>query len=159
MQEFCLRLAQGLGIERSGDQTQPITDLPQELFVKVAEGTGRVIFEKLARGPRQRSDRKRRQLKSGSEVDIYRVVLLAIAYLKPGLGTIEYEKLRSALRAILDENIPRANEVTRVLEKMSEIAASDEASTPVIDWERDERKLHITDPFFAFYLKWAEDFG
>ncbi len=158
MQEFCLRLAQRLGIEQTDHQSQPITQLPQDLFVDVAEGTGRVVFEKLARGPRQRSDRKQRKLVSGGEADIYRVVLLAIAHLKPGLGTIEYEELRSALRTILDENIPRANEVTRVLEKMSEIAASDEASTPVIDWERDERRLHITDPFFAFYLKWARDF-
>lgn len=37
---------------------------------------------------------------------------------------------------------------------MSEIASSEEAATPVIDWEREEQKLHITDPFFAFYLKW-----
>ena len=158
MQEFCLRLAQRLDIEQPDYRDRPVIPLDDSLFVDVAEGTGRVVFEKLARGPRQRSDRKRRKLQSGGEADIYRVVLLAIAHLKPGLGTIEYEELRSALRIILDENIPRASEITRVLEKMSEIAASDEASTPVIDWERDERRLHITDPFFAFYLKWAQDF-
>ncbi len=38
---------------------------------------------------------------------------------------------------------------------MAKIAATDEASTPVLDWEEEEQKLHITDPFFAFYLKWG----
>jgi hypothetical protein len=38
---------------------------------------------------------------------------------------------------------------------MAEIASSDEASTPVLDWEKGDRKLHITDPFFAFFLKWG----
>ena len=78
-----------------------------------------------------------------------------MAYIRPGLETIEYESLRSAIRDILAEKIPQAQQVTRVLEKMGEIAASDEASTPVLDWEKEEQKLHITDPFFAFYLKWG----
>jgi hypothetical protein len=38
---------------------------------------------------------------------------------------------------------------------MAEIASSDEASTPVLDWEKGDQKLHVTDPFFAFYLKWG----
>ncbi len=80
-----------------------------------------------------------------------------MATIKPGLETIEYENLRSAIRDVLTDNIPRAHEVTRVLEKMNEISTKDEASTPVLDWEKDEQKLHITDPFFAFYLKWGVD--
>ena len=73
----------------------------------------------------------------------------------PGLDSIQYEVLRAAIREVLEENLPQANEVTRVLEKMAEIASSDESSTPVLDWDKDEQLLHITDPFFAFYLKWG----
>jgi hypothetical protein len=25
----------------------------------------------------------------------------------------------------------------------------------VIDYEKDDRRLHITDPFFAFFLRWG----
>jgi hypothetical protein len=96
-----------------------------------------------------------RKLKDGSSADIYKVVLLGLAKLSPGLQTVEYERLRGAIRDILAEQIPAAHEVTRVLEKMAEIASSDEASTPVLDWEKSEQKLHITDPFFAFFLKWG----
>jgi len=42
-----------------------------------------------------------------------------------------------------------------LLEKMAEIASSDEASTPVIDWDKEDQQLHVTDPFFAFFLKWG----
>ena len=64
-------------------------------------------------------------------------------------------KLRSAIRDLLTGNVPQAHEVTQVIEKMASIAAQDEASTPVLDWDKSERVLHITDPFFAFFLKWG----
>ena len=155
MQEFCRHLAKQNGITETAHQKVHITEIPDELFTNIATDTGKVIFNRLAKGPRQRTDRIPRKLKTGESVDIYKVVLLALAHLQPGLDTIEYETLRSAIRDILSDNIPQAHEVTRVLEKMAEIASTDEASVPVLDWEKDERKLHITDPFFAFYLKWG----
>lgn len=155
MQEFCRELARANGVEETTSHQTQIQTIDPALFSKVAEGTGKVVFDKLATGPRQRTDRIERQLKNGDTVDIYRAVLLALAHLRPGLDTISYEQIRAALRDLLDENVPQGHEVSRVLEKMTEIASSDEASTPVIDWERDEQKLHITDPFFAFFLKWG----
>jgi hypothetical protein len=68
---------------------------------------------------------------------------------------VNYEDLRASIRELLESNVPEAHEVSRVLEKMAEIASSDEASTPVIDWDKDDRELHVTDPFFAFFLKWG----
>ncbi|HHW1460018.1 TPA: hypothetical protein ACUS1X_000624 [Escherichia coli] len=70
------------------------------------------------------------------------------------MQSIQYEELRSAIRELVQDAPPQAHEVTRVIEKMAKIAATEEASTPVIDWDKEDRKLHITDPFFAFYLKW-----
>jgi hypothetical protein len=96
-----------------------------------------------------------RRLKGGGTADIYRVVLRALANLQPGVETIEYEPLRSSIREILINNIPQGHEVSRVLEHMARISASDESSVPVIDYQKDERRLHITDPFFAFFLRWG----
>jgi len=156
MQDFCRELAYTHGVAETVHEAITIDRVPSTLFSKVAENTGRVIFEKLARGPRQRRDRVQRQLKDGGTADIYQVILKALAKLQPGLETIDYEVLRSSIREIVVvEHVPAAHEVTRVLEKMAEIAAEDEASTPVMDWEREDRRLHITDPFFAFYLKWG----
>lgn len=155
MQEFCRVLANDHGIKETAATNVKITQVADDLFRRVAEQTGKVIFDKLAKGPRQRSDRISRKLKDGNLVDIYKVVLLGLAKISPGLQTVEYEQLRTAIKDLLVDQIPAAHEVTRVLEKMAEIASSDEASTPVLDWEKDEQKLHITDPFFAFFLKWG----
>lgn len=147
MQEFCR--------EFSRQSNEPI-DL-NYIFQSTAENTiGRPIFDKLAHGPRQRSDRIQRQLKNGQTVDIYGLVLEALAHIKPGLVTLEYEDLRSAIREIcIPENVPNVQEVARVLKHMAEISATDESSTPVIDFDEEEKRLHVTDPFFAFYLRWG----
>ncbi|MGA3007386.1 MAG: hypothetical protein ABSE59_05785 [Opitutaceae bacterium] len=39
--------------------------------------------------------------------------------------------------------------------QMAKIAATDQSSTPVVDFEETEKKLNVTDPFFAFYLRWG----
>lgn len=159
MQEFCRALVSNQGITETTAMNICINDVPDSLFEAVAIGTGKIVFEKLVRGPRQRTDRMQRKLKNGNTADIYKVVLLALAHLQPGLDSLEYQQLRASIKEILKENVPRAAEVTRVLEKMTKIAASDESSTPVIDWEADQRLVHITDPFFAFYLKWGIKYG
>jgi hypothetical protein len=155
MQEFCRRLAEMHKVEERRALTLAINNAPEELFQRIAVEMGKVIFDKLKRGPRQRSDRLQRPLASGGSVDVYEAVLRGLARLHPGLQRVDYEQLRTALKAELSDKVPQAHEISRVLEKMSEIASSDEASTPVIDWDKSDRVLHITDPYFAFVLKWG----
>lgn len=151
MQEFCRRVAKKKVIDNIGDN---LLDL-KEIYQDIAENIGRPIFEKLMKGPRQRTDRIARTLKSGKTVDIYGLILEALAHLKPGLISIEYEELRQSIREIITSQLPQLHEVARVLKYMSNIAATDESSAPVIDFDENEKKLHITDPFFSFYLKWG----
>lgn len=157
MQDFCRAICRALDLSPSKAMAKlrvSNTEL-EGVFREVADTIGRPIFEKLARGPRQRTDRIPRELKDGSNVDIYELVLHALAHLKPGLVSLEYEDLRAAIREVSATQIPQLQEVARVLKHMATIAASDQSSTPVIDFEEDEKKLHITDPFFAFYLRWG----
>ena len=157
MQEFCRGVCRVLSIERRDSIAElDISDeILESIFHDAAETIGRPIFEKLARGPRQRTDRVDRELKDGRIVDIYELVLHALAHIRPGLVSVEYEELRSAIRDVSASQIPQLHEVARVLKHMATIAASDQSSTPVIDFEEEEKKLHITDPFFAFYLRWG----
>lgn len=157
MQDFCRALCRRFGVKthEDGQTIQPSQDDLREVFAEVADTIGRPIFEKLARGPRQRTDRITRKLNDGTKVNIYGLVLHALAHLRPGLVTIEYEELRAALREIAKDP-PQLHEVARVLKHMATIAASDESSTPVIDFEEEEKVLHITDPFFAFSLRWGK---
>ena len=159
MQDFCRTVCKRENIAPATAKETTLTVDEKNLedtFREVAETVGRPIFEKLARGPRQRSDRVERKLKNGSTVDIYQLVLNALAHIKPGLVSLEYEDLRTAIREVAVSSIPQLHEVTRVLKHMATIAATDQSSTPVIDFEESEKKLHITDPFFAFYLRWGD---
>jgi hypothetical protein len=158
MQEFCREVAKDR-LDGNVLKSENPSDFRSDfLFKQIADATGKIIFDKLAKGPRQRSDRMQRPLVGGGNADIYRVVLLALCKLSPGLEVIDYESLRQSIRQVLEDSVPQAHEVTRVLEKMAEIASKDENSVSVLDWDKDEQRLHITDPFFAFFLKWSEEY-
>ena len=158
MQDFCRGLCGLLAFrEDVVIKELVVTDEQlQSVFRNVADTIGRPMFEKLARGPRQRSDRLPRQLKDGRTVDIYGLVLHGLAHIRPALVSIEYEELRAAVREISNGQIPQLQEIARVLKHKSTIAATDQSSTPVLDFEEQDKKLHVTDPFFAFYLRWGE---
>lgn len=143
MQEFCLKYAKNGGV------------INDDFFYEIAVDTCRVVFEKLLQGPRQRTDRKIYTLKTGEKTDIYGVILFSLSTLKPGLQTYVYEDIRSAIRESINDSLPASNQISRTLKYMSEIAINDESSTPVIDWEADDYRLHITDPYFAFFLRWG----
>lgn len=154
MQEFCRAVCDGNDIFDRSEEHLSIDNIEQSLFRGIADSYGKSMFEKLAKGPRQRTDRIVRTLKNGEGVDIYRAVLLALAKMKPGVQTIEYEELRGYIKEIVATSVPQAHEVSRVMEEMAKIAAKEQGAVPVIEWEKEDRKLHITDPFFAFYLRW-----
>jgi hypothetical protein len=157
MQDFCRTICRLKDLRQSSQQQElPLSsDEIDTAFHEVAQTMGRPMFEKLARGPRQRTDRVPRELQDGRKVDIYQLVLQALANLKPGLTSLEYEDIRTSIRNVAVKPIPQLHEVASVLKHMSKIAAGDRSSTPVIDFEETEKKLHITDPFFAFYLRWG----
>ncbi len=157
MQEFCRSLCEKCEIEEYMEKTQYISDNIdiKNVFAEIAEHSGRSIFNKLKRGPRARSDRKKRLLQNGEETDIYGVVLEGLKALKPGVESMPYELLRNNIKDVLAENPPQKNEISRVLDQIAKISYTDTSSTPVIDWQRDDDIITITDPFFAFFLKWA----
>lgn len=97
MQEFCKELAKNTERSNSDDAD---ANFDKNIFIKIGEHTGRIVFDKLASGPRQRTDRKARRLSSGGEADIYRVVLMALSRIEPGMKRINYETLRGAIRVI-----------------------------------------------------------
>jgi CBS domain-containing protein len=125
----------------------------EHFFAERSAAAAKTAFQMLARGPRQRTDRKPRILKGGAVTDIYGAVLLGIAYTGP-LTSLTYEGLRTALKEVLDGELPQRHEVTRVLEEMSKIARYNIESEPVVDYDESLSILHISDPYFAFYLRW-----
>ena len=160
MQDFCRAICrnQEILIRQSKKASVSMTiDDVAEIFPVIANNSGRSMFDKLKRGPRTRTDRKQRKMKSGETLDIYGVVMEALKHLRPGVETITYDMLRTNIREVLADDLPQHGEIARVLEKIAEISYTDTSSTPVIDWQKDDDILTITDPFFAFYLRWSTD--
>jgi hypothetical protein len=108
------------------------------------------LHEKIARGQGRAGDRP---TKDGGRADIYEAVLRGIVECLPET-TISLDEIRDNVRDILVVP-PQNHEITRVLQKISETAALAGGEDPVIEWDGENRKLHIADPSFAFYLKWG----
>lgn len=153
MQEFLYNAAYDSGVKSTLKERQNVVvDDPEAFFQTISENTQKVAFNRLATGPRQRSDRLQREFNNGESGDIYIAVLKAVATTGPA-SRLTYEDLRPALKSILTEQ-PQAHEVTRVLQKMTEIARELEGE-PVLEWDEGEKALHLIDPFFSFYLRWG----
>lgn len=158
MQDFCRSICRNNKIEVKQSKKSTIAinrENVAEIFPDIANNSGRSMFDKLKRGPRTRTDRKPRKMKRGETLDIYGVVMEALKHLKPGVETITYDMLRANIREVLADDLPQHGEIARVLEKIAEISYTDTSSAPVIDWQKDDDILTITDPFFAFYLRWS----
>lgn len=157
MQEFCKRLCRTNGIEEEADQ--PTTLRPpadwQAFFEQTAVDTAKTAFDLLRTGPRQRTDRIKRTLTDDRETDIYGAVLAAVAHTGPKLE-IGYESLRASLREVLASELPQRHEITRVLDQMTQIARQKVEGEPVLEYDEEFSTLHISDPYFAFYLRWGE---
>jgi hypothetical protein len=156
IQDFCGEVCRGNGVT----QTEPVKKnlaAPGNwdvFFRSKASETAKREFERLRMGPRERRERKVRIFRNGDECDIYTAVLMAIAVAGPP-AEITTRQVRDVLQEILNEGVPESHEITRVLEQMSDVARDKIEGEPVVDWDRDFGKLHITDPFFAFYLRWG----
>ncbi|MEE9338272.1 MAG: hypothetical protein V3U87_09345 [Methylococcaceae bacterium] len=157
MQEFCRSWVNENNITSTCINSTKLPMPTHEVFHSVAKDTGKFIFDKLANGNGNKSSRLQRPLKSGGVVDLYEVTLLSLSNITTGLGVIRYDQLRSAVKDLVIDKVPRKNELVRVLTKLSSIAALDGASAPVLEWDKEDNVLHIADPFFVFYLKWGLD--
>jgi hypothetical protein len=165
MQNFCLQICKLNDIRETLQERTNMT-VPESLnpfFKTIAGQEGEdEAYRRLAQGPRHRTDRKRRTLKTGEVTDLYGVVLAAIAETGPKTE-IDWTEIRTALRKVMTDDPPRKAEYTNALEHMSKIARElvwEEGhdrfvGDPVLEFDQTLDKLHISDPFFAFQLRWA----
>ncbi len=163
MQNFCLQICKANEIVETLPTRVPMGGEAGDDFFRwlAAEGELNATYTRLAQGPRSRTDRKARNMRSGETKDIYGALLLAIAETGPKTE-LDWGDIRQALRLVLADEPPTQRECTRVFEQMSSIAKKlvwDEADQrytgdPALDFDTELGKLHITDPFFAFQLRW-----
>lgn len=154
MQDFCSLICADNNIWKT--DTGPLRTLifshgKDEFFKRFAHTISPETFRALQKGP-ERTNRIERSMKSGGKCDTYEAVLLALQNLNV-MTPVRWGELRKSLQEILVDE-PQQHEVTRVLEKMDEIAKTRNGE-PVLDYVKDQRELHLVDPFFRYYVKWG----
>lgn len=166
MQNFCLQICKDRGVTQTlsagGALAGQIGEVDEHFFRRLAVAQGpSETYDRLARGPLHGTNRLGRRLKDNSVVDIYAAVLRAIAHTGPEV-TLDWTAIRVALKQVLEDEPPRRSECARVLDRMSEIARDmvwDSGhqranGDPVLEFHGPSGQLHISDPFFAYYLRW-----
>lgn len=154
MQDFCSLMCSDNQIWQTATgplKTLTFIDGKEEFFKRFAHTISPETFRALQRGP-ERTNRIERPMKSGGKCDTYEAVLLALQHLNV-MTPVRWGELRRSLQDILIDE-PQQHEVTRVLEKMDEIAKTRNGE-PVLDYVKDQRELHLVDPFFRYYVKWG----
>ncbi|GAA1833397.1 hypothetical protein GCM10009750_17140 [Agromyces salentinus] len=153
MQMHCLNLCK---VNREGGVLRAAFIEPDwpSFFEKQASATSKSAFDLLKNGPRTRRDRLPRTLKSGVVTDIYGAVLAAIANTGPRT-TLSYDEIRASLRDLLASGMPQSNEITNVLDQMTDIAKTKIEGEPVLEYSIEYSRLDLVDPYFAYYLRWA----
>jgi hypothetical protein len=156
MQEFCRYVCKLEGLDATlGTPTIIHTVTPKGLFSHIATHMAREIFHRLATSPSRSAHRSLWRLIAGGEADIHEVVLATLTRMAPGRERVAYEHIRHLASEVVAGPQPRKEQIVRALQRMSEVSLSTDASIPVVEWDGQEQSLYITDPFFAFYLRWG----
>lgn len=159
MQEFCKHLCRMNGVRSKQllAKALPLRDR-NGFFRRAIDDGAQDVLDSLAAGPSSRRSRIQRNFVTGETGDIYVAVLRAIANTGPKTR-LTYNELRDSLRGILSDEPPAAHEITRVLEKISQISKKRFGDRGAIDFEDSQKTIHIVDPFVAFYMRWGPAIG
>ncbi|WP_344341710.1 hypothetical protein, partial [Streptomyces rhizosphaericus] len=113
------------------------------------------VVKKLMAGPPTRGQRRKKyQLESGNEEDIYYLLLKAIA-LDPPVVRISLDEMKERIDRLTTgskEKIERAK-IRDTLQKIHDIMLANGQIYQVFEWK--DNQIYILDPLFLFYLRWG----
>jgi hypothetical protein len=94
------------------------------------------------------------QFTDGSEGDVYRAVMKAVADDPPHLS-FTYEQLLQRTAAVCKTESPVGSSVVSTCLLMSRLAREAFPNERAIDWDEQKQILDIPDPYLLFYLRWS----
>lgn len=114
------------------------------------------VVRKLVTGPSTRGQRRKKyKLDNGEQVDIYHILLKAIA-LDPPLTSIFLDNMKDRIDKLIyssGERIER-KKIKDSLQKIDVIMQSSGQIYQVFEWK--DNQIFILDPLFLFYLRWSK---
>lgn len=159
MQAICLQACYLLDLAEA-QSTPGVVPVDAPMQKRVLEATASVanfrsLFDVLEAGPPLRGqERKTYGFKDGTEGDVYRCVLKAIAA-EPLRLSFDYDDFQRRVRGLCRTDPPVGGSITSTCSHMSKLAADKFPKERVIDWDDTKSVLDIPDPYLMFYLRWS----
>jgi hypothetical protein len=161
MQLLCLQACFVLNLREKSDALFPKPIAVDQMtrgwiFGQTSSSTDfRSLVDVLDAGPRTRgTERKTYRFHDGTEGDVYRVVLKALAHDPPRLS-FPYEELLRRTAEVCSGESPVGSSVTGTCLHMSRIAEEKFPHERAIDWDEQKQVFDVPDPFLLFYLRWS----
>jgi hypothetical protein len=183
MQQFCREICKENGIREEQESPVVLSDPPSwpAFFAEQLDGGAESWSRRLATGPQEHGKpRTKYQMRDGRSLDGYELLLTAMAKTGPRLELSKAD-ITHKIDELVTGGSPTTQTTTQKLQHMSRIAATrlnevspsteelenEEAEgtdpyagpdiQPVLEYIEDgpNSRLHIADPFFAFYLAWG----
>lgn len=160
MQGICLNACFESGLRgRGSDLGEFKLDeyLAQLVFERTAVTTDfRSLVDALDTGPPTRgTERKVFRFVDGTQGDVYRCILKAVASDPPALS-FTYDELTGRVSGVCQGSAPVGSSVTESCRQMSIIAAEKFPNERPLDWDSERGGvLDLPDPYLLFYLRWS----
>jgi hypothetical protein len=159
MQRICLDVCFDLGIrhEQTGNATINLegTRLQSILEQSSTHADFGTMIANMHQGPKTRgTERRVHKLVDGSEGDVYRVLLLALAHGNPTM-VLPYNLLMQRIEAVCTTEPPAASSIVQACRQLDAIAKRIAPTERVLEWADQELTgtLNIVNPYFLFYLR------
>lgn len=159
MQRICLDVCFNLGIEKEFGNVKHFDFTPQQLSLILQQSSTHSDFGTMVanmhQGPKERgSERRVHQLIDGTTGDVYRVILLALAY-DPPVMEVPYSSLMARIENVCKGDGPSASSIVQACRQIAKIALRIAPKERVLEWDDQELTgtMSVVDPYFLFYLR------
>lgn len=159
MQRICLDVCFTLGIEREFSEAREMDFTPQQLKTILQQSSTHSDFGTLVanlhKGPKERgNERAVHKLIDGTEGDVYRVILSALAHGAPVME-VPYSDLKDRIETVCVGGGPSASSIVQACRQIANIARRIAPKERVLEWDDQELTgtMSIVDPYFLFYLR------
>jgi len=161
MQSLCLQACFVLRLGQKSETPIPLpVNIDQEMLHWIFQQTSastdfRSLVDVLDAGPRTRgTERKTYTFRDGTEGDIYRVVLRALADDPPRLS-FPYEELLARTAKVCTTAAPVGSSVSGTCVHMAKLALEKFPKDRAVDWDEQKQVFDVPDPYLMFYLRWS----
>ncbi|TAH65348.1 MAG: hypothetical protein EWM45_15340 [Rhodopseudomonas palustris] len=159
MQRICLDVCFAFNVRKERSDLLKVELDPARLQSILEQSSTHADFGAMVanmhQGPKTRgTERRLHQLIDGTEGDVYRVVLLALAYGSPDMS-LPYPALMQRIETVCKGDTPSASSIVQACRQIDMIAKRVAPTERVVEWDDHDLTgtLTVVNPYFLFYLR------